>query len=452
MLAMVTIEPRSPPTGSCSSIWATACLATRNVPVRFTSMTCCQSVVVDEVHRPAAGHAGRVHQRRRAGRGGRRSPATSAATAASSVTSTGSTSAAFGDVGPHHRGALGAQPSGGRLTDPRGGPRDQRDLPIDATHRDPLPLRTSTHPASRTVVVVSLHLAVDELVLLAAGVVVLGVLIAGLAGRFRVPSLLVFLAVGMVVGDDGLALVRFDDAELAQSIAVIALVLILFEGGLSASPTRIREVAAPAAMLATVGVGITAAVVAGAGILLLDLEANTAWLLGAVVASTDAAAILSILRGAPVPRRISTLLEAESGLNDPVAILLTVGVLETWAGDATAGGWVVFGLRQLAVGAAVGVIVGRGGAWLASHAHLGSASLNAVLGSGLAGLAYGVAASLGGSGLLAVFLAGLLLGRVVAPPARPRHGARGLRRRRPDGAVPPARPPRVPVGPARRRR
>ena len=257
----------------------------------------------------------------------------------------------------------------------------------------------------------SLHLAVDELVLLAAGVVVLGVLIAGLAGRFRVPSLLVFLAVGMAVGDDGLALVRFDDAELAQSIAVIALVLILFEGGLSASPTRIREVAAPAAMLATVGVGITAAVVAGAGMLLLDLEANTAWLLGAVVASTDAAAILSILRGAPVPRRISTLLEAESGLNDPVAILLTVGVLETWAGDATAGGWVVFGLRQLAVGAAVGVIVGRGGAWMASHAHLGSASLNAVLGSGLAGLAYGIAASLGGSGLLAVFLAGLLLGR-----------------------------------------
>jgi potassium/hydrogen antiporter len=258
---------------------------------------------------------------------------------------------------------------------------------------------------------VSLHLAVDELVLLGAGVIVLGVLIAGLAGRLRVPSLLVFLAVGMVIGDDGVALVRFDDAELAQSIAVIALVLILFEGGLSASPSRIRQVAAPAALLATVGVGVTAAVVAGAGYLLLDLEPTTAWLLGAVVASTDAAAILSILRGAPVPRRLATLLEAESGLNDPVAVLLTVGVLETWAGDATPGGWVVFGLRQLVVGAAVGVVVGRGGAWLASHAHLGSASLNAVLGSGLAGLAYGGAAALGGSGLLAVFLAGLLLGR-----------------------------------------
>lgn len=257
----------------------------------------------------------------------------------------------------------------------------------------------------------SLHLAVDELVLLAAGVIVLGVLLAGLAGRLRVPSLLVFLAIGMAVADDGLGLVHFDDAELAQSVAVIALVLILFEGGLSASPSRIREVAAPAAVLATVGVGVTAAVVAGAGILLLDLEATTAWLLGAVVASTDAAAILSILRGAPLPRRLATLLEAESGLNDPVAVLLTVGVLETWAGDATPGGWVVFGLRQLVVGAAVGVTVGRGGAWVAARAPLAGASLNTVLGTGLAGLAYGVAASLGGSGLLAVFLAGLLLGR-----------------------------------------
>lgn len=262
----------------------------------------------------------------------------------------------------------------------------------------------------------SLHLAVDELILLAAGVIVLGVLLAGLAGRLRVPSLLVFLAVGMVVADDGLELVHFDDAELAQSIAVVALVLILFEGGLSASPKHLRQVATPAALLATFGVGVTAAIVAGAGYFILDLDGTTAWLLAAVVASTDAAAILSILRGAPVPRRAAALLEAESGLNDPVAVLLTVGVLATWAGDATPGGWVIFGLRQLVVGGIVGVVIGRGGAWLASRSRMGSASLNAVLGSGLAGLAYGVAASLGGSGLLAVFLAGLLLGRDL-----PRH-------------------------------
>lgn len=256
----------------------------------------------------------------------------------------------------------------------------------------------------------SLHLEVDELVLLAAAVVVVGVLIAGLAERLRVPSLLVFLVIGMVVADDGLAIVSFDDAELAQSVAMVALVIILFEGGLSSSVRHVRDVAAPAALLATVGVAITASLIAVTGMIVFDLEATTAWLLGSVVASTDAAAVLSVLRNAPVPRRLATMLEAESGFNDPVAVLLTVGVLETWAGDASPLGWVAFGARQLGLGALVGITVGVGGAWLAEHARIGGAALFAVLGSGLAGLAYGGAAWLGGSGLLAVYVAGMLLG------------------------------------------
>ena len=208
----------------------------------------------------------------------------------------------------------------------------------------------------------SLHLAVDDFVLLAGALVVVGVLTAGLADRLRVPSLLVFLGIGMVVADDGLALVRFDDAELAQSVAVVALVLILFEGGLSASPKESRAVAAPAVVLATVGVAITASVVAVTAMLVLDVSTSTAWLVGAVVASTDAAAVMSVLKSSPVPRRLAALLETESGLNDPVAVLLTVGVLETWAGDATPGGWVLFGFEQLAGGTAVGVAVGLVGA------------------------------------------------------------------------------------------
>jgi len=262
----------------------------------------------------------------------------------------------------------------------------------------------------------SLHLAVDDFVLLAAALVVVGVLTAGLADRLRVPSLLVFLVVGMVVADDGLALVRFDDAELAQSIAVVALVLILFEGGLSASPAEARKVFAPAAVLATVGVAITASVVALTATLVLDVSGSTAWLIGAVVASTDAAAVMSVLRSSPVPRRLAALLETESGLNDPVAVLLTVGVLETWAGDATPGGWVLFGMQQLAGGAAVGLAVGIAGSWVAARVRLSGAALHAVLGTGLAGLAYGAATAAGGSGLLAVYLTGLLLGRRM-----PRH-------------------------------
>ena len=240
--------------------------------------------------------------------------------------------------------------------------------------------------------------------------VVVGVLSAGLASRVRLPGLLVLLGIGMLVADDGLAFVRFDDAELAQSVSIVALVVILFEAGLSASPAQLRGVIAPAGLLATVGVVVTAAVIAVSGMVVLDLPSTTAWLLGAVVASTDAAAVRSVLRDSPVPRRIGSLLEAESGFNDPFAVLLTVGVLETWAGDASIVGWVAFGLRQLAAGAAVGVAVGLGGGWLARRVRLDSAALFAVLGSGLAGLAYGTAAWLGGSGLLAVYISGILLG------------------------------------------
>ena len=261
-----------------------------------------------------------------------------------------------------------------------------------------------------------LHLQVDDLVLLAAAVIVVGVLTASFAGRFQVPSLLVFLVVGMLVADDGLGIVEFDDPELAQSVSVVALVLILFEGGLSVSWRDAKRVLAPGIALATVGVGVSAAVVAGAAYLLLDVSATTAWLIAAVVASTDAAAVMSVLRRAPVPRRLATLLEVESGLNDPVAVLLTVGILETWQGDASGVGWVWFALLQIGGGAAAGALVGLGGAWVAQHAHLPGAGLFAVLSSGLAGLAYGTATQVGGSGLLAVYLTGMLLGHRM-----PRH-------------------------------
>jgi cell volume regulation protein A len=268
----------------------------------------------------------------------------------------------------------------------------------------------------------SSHLPVDDLVLIGAAIVVIGVLTAGLAERFRLPSLLVFLALGMVVADDGLGLIRFDDAELAQSVAIVALVVILFEGGLSTPLSEVRAVASPAILLATVAVVVTAALVAGAAFVLLDVSATTAWLIGAVVASTDAAAVLAVMRDAPIPRRLATLLEAESGMNDPVAVLLTVGVLETWRDGSDPVDWFVLAVRQLGGGAVVGIVVGAAGAWLANRIRLG-APLRAVLGTGLAGLGYGVAVSLGASGLLAVYLIGLVL---ASRSPRHRHSLRTL--------------------------
>jgi cell volume regulation protein A len=260
------------------------------------------------------------------------------------------------------------------------------------------------------------HLHVDPYLLGGAVLLGIGVVLGGLARRLRVPGLLLFLGLGMLVGDDGLALVRFDDAQLAQTVAVIALVIILFEGGLAAPRRDLRRVLAPSALLATVGVVVTASVVALSAAWLFDLPGTTVWLMGAVVASTDAAATFSVLRGLPLPRRLAALLEVESGANDPMAALLTVGILQAWQGNSGVPNVVVFGVRQIAGGLAAGLVVGLVGVALLRAIPLPSASGVAVLATAFAGMAYGTAAVLGASGFLAVYVAGVVIGGRV-----PRH-------------------------------
>lgn len=251
------------------------------------------------------------------------------------------------------------------------------------------------------------ELPTDHLVLVGAALLILGVVGAGIAERIRVPGLLLFLLLGMVLGDDGLNWISLSDAELAQGIAVGALVVILYEGGLGTAFRDMRKVAVPALSLATVGVAVTAAVVAGAASIFFDIDTTTALLLGAVVASTDAAAVFSALQHVGLPRRLAHLLEAESGTNDPMAVLLTVGLLAAWEGKVTAADWLVFGVRQLLGGLVVGVAIGGVGAELLARARLTSSSLYPVLGLAIGGLAYGAAAGLRMSGFLAVYLAGM---------------------------------------------
>ncbi len=251
------------------------------------------------------------------------------------------------------------------------------------------------------------ELPTDHLVLVGAALLVLGVVSAGVAERLRVPGLLLFLVLGMVLGDDGLNWISLSDAELAQGIAVGALVVILYEGGLGSDFRDVRKVAVPAVSLATLGVAATAAVAAGAAALFLDVDTTTALLIGAVVASTDAAAVFSVLRDVGLPRRLHHLLEAESGANDPMAVLLTVGLLAGWEGDVTGVDWVVFGVRQLGGGLLVGLVVGWVGAELLVRSRLTSTALYPVLGLGLGGLGYGLAAWLSMSGFLAVYVTGM---------------------------------------------
>jgi len=256
---------------------------------------------------------------------------------------------------------------------------------------------------------VHVDLPTDQLVLAGSALLVLGVVGAGIADRLRVPGLLLFLTLGMTLGDDGLNWISLSDAQLAQGIAVAALVVILYEGGLSTDFREVRPVAIPALSLATIGVVITAAVTAGAATVLLEIDRTTALLIGAVVASTDAAAVFSVLRNVGLPRRLSHLLEAESGANDPMAVLLTAGLLATWEGHVGAADWIVFGVRQLGGGLLVGLAVGWLGAELLTRSHLTSSSLYPVLALGVGGLAYGGAAALAMSGFLAVYVAGMVV-------------------------------------------
>jgi cell volume regulation protein A len=251
--------------------------------------------------------------------------------------------------------------------------------------------------------------SVDPGVLLVGVLVLVGVIGSGFTSRFRVPSLLLFLALGMAVADEGLALVRFDDAVLAQNIAIAALAVILFDGGLGTAGSAFRLVGIPAGLLATAGTAITAGVVALAGWWIGGLEPTTALLLGAVVASTDAAAVFAALRTEPLPRRTTQLLQLESGLNDPVAVLLTVGMVEVWRSDPTGGDWVWYLVVQLAVGAAIGLGAGRIGRWIVDHVRGGAAASLGVVTLAIAAISYGGAAVLGGSGLLAVYLTGVVL-------------------------------------------
>jgi len=235
--------------------------------------------------------------------------------------------------------------------------------------------------------------------------------------RLGVPMLLVFLIVGMFAGDEGLGGIEFDDYALSFRLGTLALVLILFDGGLNTKLRTLRSAAAPSIVLATVGVVLTAAITGGVG-LLLGLPPPIAVLVGCVTSSTDAAAVFSVLRagGVRLRGRTGPILEVESGLNDPMAMMLTVVGTEYFAGTLPgAGGTVAFLAAQLAIGAAAGVAVGMFGRWVLSHARLPASGLYSVLTVALALLAYGLPTLLEGSGLLSVYLTGVLLGEGRLP-------------------------------------
>ena len=256
-----------------------------------------------------------------------------------------------------------------------------------------------------------------ELILVAAALLAAGIAASLLASRIRLPGLLLFLAVGMAIGSDGLGWIAFDDYELARTIGVVALALILFEGGLTAGFDEIKPVLRPSLSLAIVGTLGTCVICGFAASWLFDLPTLEGMLIGAIISSTDGAAIFALLRESTLRRRLARTLEGEAGFNDPVAVLLVVGFIEWIQNEDTYGvlDLVLLFVREMGIGAVVGISVG----WLAVQAlrstRLASPGLYPVATLSTAGLAYGGAAALHGSGFLAAYLAGLALGSARIP-------------------------------------
>jgi cell volume regulation protein A len=250
--------------------------------------------------------------------------------------------------------------------------------------------------------------------LLAAAVLIIGgVLASKLASRLGVPALLLFLGLGMLAGSDGVGGIDFDDVELTQGIGVAALALILFDGGISTRWESVRPVVGPGSVLATAGVAITAGVTGLAASVILDVPVEVGLLLGAIVSSTDAAAVFAVLRSrrAGLKGGIQPMLELESGANDPMAVFLTIGLVEIVTAE-TDSWWSLLPmfLQQLALGAALGVAAGWLGRLLLNKVNLGIEGLYPVLTLAVAIVAYAGTVLLGGSGFLAVYLCGLWLG------------------------------------------
>jgi potassium/hydrogen antiporter len=235
----------------------------------------------------------------------------------------------------------------------------------------------------------------------------------------RVPGLLIFLALGMLAGSEGVGGIRFDDPELARTLGTIALVLILFEGGLTAGWSEIRPVLGTAASLATVGTAITAVIAGFAAKLLFGLGTLEGMLVGAAIAATDSAAIFAVLRRSTLEKRLARSLEGESGMNDPVALLLVIGFIE-WIQQPGYGIADMAGLLalKLSLGAAIGLAVGRLAVLALDRAQLPSEGIYPVATIAVASIAYGLAEVAHGSGFLAVYLTALALGSARIPARR----------------------------------
>lgn len=253
---------------------------------------------------------------------------------------------------------------------------------------------------------------VENLLLVASILLLISIIASKASGRLGIPALLLFLIIGMLAGSEGPGGIHFDDAWLAQLVGVVALAFILYDGGLSTEWQVIRPVIRGGILLSTVGVLVSAILVGFFATLVLNFSLIEGLLLGAIISSTDAAAVFSILRSRDVRLKgnLEPLLELESGSNDPMAVFLTIGFTGLLINqDGRIVDLVPMFFRQMALGIALGFGLGKGMVFVVNRLRLGYEGLYPVLTIALVLLAYGATAYLGGNGFLAVYLAGLVM-------------------------------------------
>ena len=262
-----------------------------------------------------------------------------------------------------------------------------------------------------------MEINLDGILLVSAVVLIAAIIAARLGARIGLPSLLLFLGLGMVMGDSGLGF-QFSDPDLARALGFGALVLILAEGGMTTRWQEIKPSIGAAGMLATVGIFVSVGLVTVFAHFVLGLDLWIAVLLGAVISPTDAAAVFSVLRRVPIPNRLRGALEAESGLNDAPTVLLVVLASAAATGQPNEGG--IAGLigviaLELAAGLVIGIGLGWIGVQILRRVALPSSGLYPLAALVWTVFAYAVGASLHASGFAAVYVCALMLGNAQLP-------------------------------------
>ncbi len=251
----------------------------------------------------------------------------------------------------------------------------------------------------------------NEILLIASILLISAIIFNKIGGKFGVPSLVIFILVGILAGSDGILGIYFEDFTLAQFVGIVAISYILFMGGLSVNIKELKPVVAEGSVLATLGVFATGIIVGLCSYFLLDLPMLECMLLGAIISSTDAAAVFGVLRSKSISLdyNLKPLLEFESGSNDPMAVFLTLGVIGLITGQLDSLGLVFDFFKQMLLGIAFGYLIARGTAWIINRIRLEYDSLYVVITLESVLFTYSFISIIGGNGFIGVYICGLAL-------------------------------------------